>query len=63
MVIVFVPLGEPPNTSTLYMPSVNVPSVVVKVWDVPDRAKAKTPLIDRSIISMLRLIVVPHSPV
>ncbi len=62
IVIVFVPLGEPPKTRTLYCPSDKLPSLVVNVCVVPDKVIAPTPFIPRSTISKLRFVVDPQVP-
>ena len=51
IVIVFVPLGDPPNTRTLNCPSDKAPSLVVKVCVVPDKLIEPTPFIALSKIS------------
>ena len=60
--IVFVPLGEPLKTRTLYIPSDKVPLVVSRVWVVPDRVMVPTPLVIRSRMSKFVLVVSPHVP-
>ena len=58
----FVPLGEPPRTSTLYIPSDRVPLVVSRLWVVPERVTVPTPLVIRSRISRFVFVVSPHEP-
>ena len=58
----FVPDGDPPKTRTLKPPSDSVPSLVVKVWLVPDNVIAPTPFMALSIISKLLFVVLPHVP-
>ena len=43
-VMVCVPEGEPRQTKTLFMPSLTVPSVVLKVELVPDNVSVTLPL-------------------
>ena len=62
IVIVCVPEGDPPNTKTLNIPLDRLPSLVVRVLDVPDKVISPTPLINLSIISKFVFVVVPHEP-
>ena len=58
----FVPDGVPPSTRTLYCPSLKVPSVVVRVCEVPARVIVPTPFRARSMISKLLFEVAPQVP-
>ena len=52
----------PVNSKTLNPPSDSVPSVVVKVWVVPDNDIDPTPFVALSTISKFVLVVVAQVP-
>ena len=62
MVSVAAPPGLPDITITLYWPSEREPLPVVKVLEVLLRVISRTPLVKRSTMLKLLLVVVPHVP-